>query len=62
MTFSQAVFLSLPYQESELYTADYWTSDAILILLGLAALAAIPFIVFSGGFGDETGRGRKVSM
>lgn len=41
-----AVFLSLPYQESELYTADYWTPESIAILVGLAALAVILIVVY----------------
>ena len=47
MTFSQAVFLSLLYQESEWYTADYISrSEAVLILRVWAALAAILFVVY----------------
>src|SRR5262245_27421500 len=47
MTFSQAVFLSLLYQESEWYTADYVSrSEAVLVLRVLAALAGILFIVY----------------
>jgi uncharacterized iron-regulated membrane protein len=47
MTFSQAVFLSLLYQESELYTADYISrSDAVFILRVLAALVGILFVVY----------------
>jgi hypothetical protein len=38
-------FLSLLYQESELYRDDYFTPENILILLVWAALAAIPFVV-----------------
>jgi membrane protein DedA with SNARE-associated domain len=46
MTFSKAIFLSLLYQESELYTADYISiSDTGLILLVLAALAVILLVV-----------------
>jgi LPXTG-motif cell wall-anchored protein len=46
MTFSQAVFLSLLYQDRPLYTADYWTPEAISILLVLAALAVILIVAF----------------
>ena len=47
MTFSQAVFLNLLYQEPGWYTADYISrSEAALILRGLAALAVILFVVF----------------
>jgi hypothetical protein len=47
MTFSQAVFLSLPYQEQEWYTDEYvsW-SDAVFVLRVLAALAGILFVVY----------------
>jgi hypothetical protein len=37
--------LTLLYQESNLYTADYSISDADLILLVLAALAVILCVV-----------------
>jgi hypothetical protein len=47
MTFSQAVFLSLLYQEPEWYTGDYVSrSDAVLVLRVLAALAGILFVVY----------------
>jgi hypothetical protein len=47
MNFSQAVFLSLLYQEYEWYTADYISRlEAVLILRVLAALAAILFVVY----------------
>jgi hypothetical protein len=38
-------FLSLLYQERELYTADYWSPEATLVLLGLVTLAVIIFAV-----------------
>jgi len=47
MTFSQAVFLSLLYQEPEWYTGDYVSrSEAVLALRVLAALAGILFVVY----------------
>ena len=47
MTFSQAVFLGLLYQEMEWYNDDYisW-SEAVFILRVLAALAGILFVVY----------------
>jgi hypothetical protein len=46
MTFGQAVLFSLLYQESPLYTADYWMPEYTYILLGLAALAVILIVAF----------------
>jgi hypothetical protein len=47
MTFSQAVFLSLLYQEQEWYMDGYVSrSDAVFFLRVLAALAGILFVVY----------------